>query len=98
MLFSRHRAVWAIPILLLYSSIANSTICSETVYGQVNPSDCVMAMNEIPYALLPATDSQARSPRQFSEPQFQSPKFDSVSNQFSPQAIVQLPKLWKHSE
>ena len=51
----------------------------------------------IPYMNPPARDSpDANADRLFAEPQFQTPPFGAVKNPYAPNAIVQLPKIWKH--
>ena len=50
----------------------------------------------IPYNNPPAKGSSAaNADRTFAEPQFQTPPFGAVPNPYAPNAIVQLPKIWK---
>ena len=58
--------------------------------------DCYQAMFWIPYINPPARGSpDANAYRMFAEPQFQTPPFGAVQNLYAPNAIVQLPKIWK---
>lgn len=82
-------------IWLLICSSARSQICRERIYGNVHPLHCLMAFNEWPFAQHSSTSNEHRGPRIFSEPQFQIPQFDTIINSYRPQAIVQLPKIWK---
>ena len=84
--------------LLLRALLVNSQICSEGIYGRVNARDCFKAINAMPFAQYPVTNTGSSLPRLFSEPQFQIPKFEFVKNDFRPRAIVQLPKVWKHGK
>ena len=84
--------------LLAQALLVTSWICSDEIYGRVNAYDCHMAIGKIPFAQLPASHDAALNIRQFSEPQFQNPKFGALENHIPSQAIVQLPKMWKHSE
>ena len=84
--------------LWLYPSLISCQTCNQNIYGSVDPYDCHRAIDEIPFALVPTTSYQSRNLRLFAEPQFQTPKFGYVNNQFRPQNIVQLPKIWKHGE
>lgn len=94
-----HIDLWAVLcIFSLLHSLVNSQVCSEEIYGRVNRYDCLIAFNEIPFAQQPVSSIQPRAPRLFAEPQFQIPKFSAVNNILRPQAIVQLPKMWKHSK
>ena len=40
---------------------------------------------------------EAAEPRLFAEPQYMQPPFSGVYNVYRPNAIVLLPKIWKHS-
>lgn len=67
------------------------------MYGTPNIQDCYEAMFWIPYINTPGRDSpEAKAFRIFAEPQFQTLPFSAVKNQYAPNAIVQLPKIWKH--
>ena len=84
-------------LLSLCLPLVRSFICSEDVYGSPNVDDCKQALLEVPFARKPGGD-QARYSHVFAEPQFQEPPFSSVTNNLRPQAIVQLPRIWKHSK
>ena len=73
--------------------------CSGALFGYPNPNDCIEAMRWIPYFSSPggSTKDPATAIRQFVEPQFLDPPFSPVSNPYAPLAIVQMPKIWKHS-
>ena len=76
---------------------ATAILCDKDLYGTPNMQDCYEAMFWIPYINPPARDSpEAKAFRIFAEPQFQSPPFGAVKNPYAPNAIVQLPKIWKH--
>lgn len=74
-------------------------ICDETIYGKPNVEDCQTAMSWIPYFEQPRgrQQNEATAFRTFAEPQFLKPPFSPVRNEWAPRAIVQLPKIWKHS-
>lgn len=74
-------------------------ICDETIYGKPNVEDCQTAMSWIPYFEQPRgrQQNEATAFRSFAEPQFLKPPFSPVRNEWAPRAIVQLPKIWKHS-
>ena len=81
----------------LHLTLVHSLICSQTTYGTPNPDDCAQALLEIPFAKNTMPSGEARLFHLFTEPQFQLPPFHRVTNNFRPQAIIQLPKFWKHS-
>ena len=81
----------------LFAWLVNSQVCNERIYGTVNPYDCQMALNHIPFAQSPMSSAQSNALRLFSEPQFQSQKFGYVDNAYRPLTIIQLPKIWKQS-
>lgn len=74
-------------------------ICDKAQYGTPNIEDCKTAMSWIPYFDQPAGrhQNEATAFRTFAEPQFLKPPFSPVRNEWAPRAIVQLPKIWKHS-
>ena len=63
--------------------------CDRNRYGRPIPEDCKSASKWIPYSA---------SWRQFVAPEFMDPRFGAVSNAEAPTGIVQLPKIWRHSE
>ena len=73
--------------------------CSGDLFGQPVANDCKEAMKWIPYFMSPSGGAKnpATALRLFVEPQFMDLPFSPVSNPYSPLAIVQLPKIWKHS-
>lgn len=73
--------------------------CDKNVYGTPNIEDCKTAMLWIPYLEQPRgrRQNEATVFRTFAEPQFLKPPFTLVRNEWAPRAIVQLPKIWKHS-
>lgn len=82
----------------LHFSLVRSLICSDELYGNPNVDDCEQALLEIPFAKQTHSSYSSRCPHIFAEPQFQQPPFRLVTNDHRPQAIIQLPKIWKHSE
>lgn len=93
-----HRVYLSILFLLsLCLPLVRSFICNGVVYGSPKVDDCKQALLELPFAREPRS-YQARYPHIFVEPQFQKPQFLLVTNDFRPHAIVQLPKIWKHSK
>ena len=87
--------------LILYSlnfPLVRSLFCSAGVYGSPNIADCEQALLEIPFARISERSWEAPLVHVFVEPQFQKPPFRSIDNRFRPEAIIQLPKVWKHSE
>ena len=89
------------PTLLIswipYFPVVHSSFCNGLLYGYPNVDDCEQALLEIPFA-REGSSSRSQTPQLFAEPQFQSPPFHSITNNLRPQAIVQLPKIWKHSK
>ncbi len=101
--------IWAsICILLAHSPIVTVDedqlgagpwlCCKSEPYGTPVVDDCREAMQWIPFFDLPrgCALSEATAFRRFVEPQFMKPPFSQI-NPFAPLAIVQLPKIWKHS-
>ena len=82
----------------LYFPLVRSLVCDGLVYGTPKIGDCEQALLQIPFARQADSSPQNRSPQLFVEPQFQSPPFNAIINNFRPQPIVQLPKIWKHSK
>lgn len=80
----------------LYIPIVGSLICNGLLYGTPNINDCEQALLEIPFA-REGSSSRSQTPQLFAEPRFQSPPFHLITNNLRPQAIVQLPKIWKHN-
>ena len=93
--FADHRLVFL--ICLLYSSIAKSSFCNGAIYGNPVVEDCIQALSWIPFAEAPQTLPGAEALRIFAEPQQMSVPFAALPNNRRPRAIVQLPKIWKHS-
>jgi len=81
-------------------SLVTAIQCSGTIYGCPEAQDCMNAIASIPFASsFPHSPNYIR-PQQlqvFSEPQYLQPPFASLSNTYYPNAIVQLPKIWRHS-
>lgn len=82
----------------LHFSLVRSLICSDEIYGKPKVADCEQALLDIPFAKQPDSNFQSRFPHVFAEPQFQVPPFYLLINNYRPQAIIQLPKIWKHSK
>lgn len=83
------------------NAIAARTQCNEAIYGVPNVQDCLQALDWIPYARFsPPSQYYFRSQQLqlFSEQQYSLPPFTTVRNTYAPNAIVQLPKIWKHSK
>ncbi|KAF6227612.1 hypothetical protein HO173_012141 [Letharia columbiana] len=76
--------------------LVRSLICSEEIFGTPKVDDCKQALLEIPFARQSVASYQSQYSHLFAEPQFQEPPFHSVTNNLRPQAIIQLPKIWKH--
>lgn len=93
--FADHRLV--VLICLLYSSIAHSLLCNGAIYGNPVVEDCIQALSWIPFAEAPHSLPGASALRIFAEPQQMSVPFAALPNNRRPRAIVQLPKIWKHS-
>ena len=88
-------------ILLLCSlqfSLVRSLICSDELYGNPKVDDCEQALLEIPFAKESPRSYLSRHPHVFTEPQYQQPPFRQVTNNYRPEAVIQLPKIWKHGE
>lgn len=88
-------------ILFIYSllfPLVRSLVCSEEIYGNPKVEDCEQVLLEIPFARESVPSYQSQSRRIFAEPQFQWPPFGQVINTYRPQAMIQLPKVWKHSK
>ena len=84
--------LWACcsPLILAIS-------CDSSIYGDPIIQDCYEALYWIPSARLGPSDPISQQPRIFAEPQYLQTPFDGLNNVYSPHAIVQLPKIWKHS-
>lgn len=91
---------WASISTLLISlcPLTSATFCHAGIYGTPNVQDCLQALNWIPYARLAPSYPLSQQPHVFSEPQFLQPPFSSLDNPYRPSAIIQLPKIYKHSE
>ena len=84
--------------LTLYFPVVRSLFCNGLLYGNPKIDDCEQALLEIPFARQAGSSSRSQLPQLFAEPQFQAPPFRLISNNLRPLTIVQLPKIWKHSE
>lgn len=69
--------------------------CDANIYGLPFDSDCVSAINKIPYA-MEREDHDITAPHWFVEPQQMQRPFDYFDNKYRPKSIIQLPKIWKH--
>ena len=98
MLYSLQTLTHVIVSLLIRALLVSSQVCNEGVYGRVDARDCFAAINAMPFAQYPVTNTESSAPRLFAEPQFQIPKFGFVKDEFRPRNIVQLPKVWKHGK
>lgn len=93
------RSNLAIAVLwAFYCPLVLSASCSAVIYGIPNIQDCHHALNWIPSARQPPSDPQSRQPRIFAEPQYLETPFGVLDDAYRPHAIVQLPKIWKHSK
>ena len=92
-----HAVRMQVYLFIFYCPFVISLICNAEIYGTPNSQDCINAINEIPFALEPYSNPYSQIPRLFAEPQYLEPPFDAVRNVFRPNAIIQLPKIWKHS-
>lgn len=89
---------WAtICLIYLHCTLVSAAVCNSDVYGIPNPRDCAQALRKIPFATLPPSEPQSLQPHFFAEPQYMDPEFGGIDNAFRPNAIVQLPKIWKYS-
>lgn len=95
---------WAfVFIFLVHGAIISSNplqvteqLCDKDLFGTPNVDDCYHAMFWIPYMNSPAKQSPAATAnRLFAEPQHLDPPFSAVKNKWAPNAIVQLPRIWK---
>ena len=90
------------PSILFICSLGflpvRSLVCNSEVFGNPKVEDCSQALLEIPFARRPPGSFQSRYPHFFAEPQFQEPPFHLVTNNYRPQAIIQIPKIWKRSK
>ena len=84
-------------IWLLYGILASCTSCNSAIYGSPRYGDCRKAISKIPFAQEKPPNVRGQVPRNFVEPQYLQPPFRGVSNAYRRDAIVQLPKIWKHS-
>ncbi len=103
-MFSRYYSL-RIRLVLAGLAFANYPLltakqCEGTIYGFPNVQDCLQALAWIPFARFPPSSpyyTRSQQLQVFSEPQYLQPPFTSLSNIYFPNAIVQLPKIWKHS-
>ena len=72
-------------------------ICDSFTYGRPDPIDCASAIQSVKGG-KPPPDPSIVEPRLFVEPQYLDPPFDAVSPNPFKNDIVQLPKIWRHSE
>ena len=86
----------AMMVWLLCCQFVGTTFCEAGIYGTPNIQDCRQALTWIPY-IQESDSNQAAQPRIFAEPQYMLPPFNGVYNAHRPSAIVQVPKIWKHS-
>lgn len=104
MLSKRHPlCIGSVLALLSFvgDAIAATTQCNGALYGVPKVQDCLQALDWMPYARFsPPSQHYFRSQQLqlFSEPQYSVPPFSSMRNTYAPNAIVQLPKIWKHSK
>lgn len=94
---SHFRLNWAALLLILHPQ-TSATFCNGAIYGTPVAQDCLEALNWIPYARAAPSYPLAQQPHVFSEPQFLQPPFTGLDNPYRPSAIIQLPKIYKHSE
>ena len=90
-----------LPLAVLYalhSPLVLSAWCSASLYGTPIIADCKHALSWIPSIGKVPSDPQSQQPRIFADPQHLPIPYGGVSNEYRPHAIVQLPKIWKHSE
>lgn len=90
-----------LPLAVLYalhSPLVLSAWCSASIYGTPIIADCKHALSWIPSIGKVPSDPQSQQPRIFAEPQHLPIPYGGVSNEYRPHAIVQLPKIWKHSK
>lgn len=78
-------------------ALVTANLCDGGIYGFPDVQDCLQALAWIPFARLHPPSPRSHQLQVFSEPQYLQPPFTNLSNVFSPNAIVQLPKIWKHS-
>ena len=83
-------------IWLVSCQLVNSTRCNAGIYGIPDYYDCQQTFAWVSYMGL-IEPGEAAQPRLFAEPQYMGPPFSGVYNVYRPNAIVQLPKIWKHS-
>lgn len=84
-------------VCLLCSYMVDSMVCNGGIYGNPVAEDCIAALEWMPFAKVELDLPDSRAQRIFAEPQQMSPPFAALANRQRPRAIVQLPKIWKHS-
>lgn len=80
-----------------YYPLVLSASCQASIYGVPYVQDCYEALYLIPSARQVPSDPISQQPRVFAESQYLQTSFSGVNNAISPHAIIQLPKIWKHS-
>ena len=88
---------WLILAALRFGQVTVGTSsCDVGKYGVPNYNDCIMAFNQVPYALQ-RSSLDANIFGIYSEPQYLKVPFSPVMNTKRPRPITQLPKIWRHS-
>lgn len=88
----------AICIGMLRLTLVDSQSCNSAIYGTPNILDCYEALGWIPFSRMQPSYPPSLQLRVFSEPQYLPPPFASLNNPYRPEAIIQLPKIGRHSE
>ena len=78
--------------------LVRSLVCNDEIYGNPKVDDCERALLELSYARQSDGSYRFRVSHIFAEPQFLEPPFNLITNSYRPRAIIQLPKIWKHSK
>ena len=89
---------FTVVLWALYYPLGLSAECSAIIYGNPNVQDCIRALNWIPYSQESPSDPLSQQIRIYAEPQYLQTPFGALNNAYRPHAIVQLPKIWKHSQ
>ena len=88
--------IWILGFISSFCSAFNP-VCYANPYGIPKYSDCLSALQSMPFAREAKGSYKTRRYEIFSEPQYLLPPFTRVYNSHRPRPINQLPKIWRYS-